>query len=87
MSQSVIAVGDLDDDTYTDLIAIRGDRNFVIYIWDNKQHRFMDPGEVFDAGCNIDSINIVRLSNLGPGVFLKCDEGKAAGVVKVYQYI
>jgi hypothetical protein len=77
-------VGDLNHDIYTDLVAIRGDDKFVVYLYDPTAHKFVDIGQEYEANCIIDSINIATISKQGNGIFLKCSEGKGSSFVKAY---
>ena len=85
-SQSILALGDINDDIYTDLITIRGDDKFVVYLYHPTEHKFIQTGKVYDAECDIESINIARVSSKNRGIFLKCI-GKGVAPLKAYQFI
>ena len=77
-SQSILAFGDLNNDIYSDMIAVRSDSLFAIYLFDPDNHKFIDLNTDFDAGCPIESINIASSPSSPVSIFIKCNGGDSS---------
>ena len=84
--QYIAAFGDLNNDIFTDLITVRGDSTFAVYLYAPEDHKFIDIGQEFNAECPIESINIASVSSDQIGIFLKCYDGDDS-LVKSYSFV
>lgn len=42
--QHIAAFGDLNNDIYTDMITVRGESTFAVYLYSHQEHKFIDIG-------------------------------------------
>ncbi|CAI2359898.1 unnamed protein product [Moneuplotes crassus] len=82
-SMLVAAVGDLDGDKFTDLIAVNSERSaFKIFLYDSKSMQFIYTEKEFPAECII--ANIQTMPHNG-GLLLTCS--KPESILKVFKSV
>ena len=83
----VTAVADLNDDKFADFIAVGEDpATFRAFIYDPFKHEFNDYKKIYNAGCSINSITVLRYGDVHPAAYISCDDGGQDSTLKVLTY-